>query len=183
MAENYLDPSLFIEGVNKAHGWHAMELTHEDVKKILEIVDGAEHLDEIELVYGGFHLRVHRGAAAAAPAPAMSLPVTGAPATARAATPTPRRVVERAEASLTEDEIAIRAPMLGTFYRSQSPGAPPFVEIGQRVKADDVVCLIEVMKLFNSIRAGADGEVTRIFVENGTLVEYDQALIAVSTGD
>jgi acetyl-CoA carboxylase biotin carboxyl carrier protein len=161
-----------------------MELTHDDVKKILQIIDGAEHLDEVELVYGGFHLRVHRGGSSEPRAPARaavaSATVASAPAAARLSAPEPARPDERA---LRQGEIAVRAPMLGTFYRSPTPGAPPFVEVGQRVKADEVVCIIEVMKLFNSIKAGVDGVVTRIPVENGKLVEYNQTLIVVSETD
>ena len=71
--------------------------------------------------------------------------------------------------------------MLGTFYRSPAPGDPPFVELGKRVRADDTVCLIEVMKLFSSINAGVDGVVTRILVENGTMVEFGQMLIVIAT--
>ena len=71
--------------------------------------------------------------------------------------------------------------MLGTFYRAQTPGAPPFVEVGQRVRADDTVCLIEVMKLFNSVKAGVDGVVTQILAENAKLVEYNEVLIIIST--
>ena len=70
--------------------------------------------------------------------------------------------------------------MLGTFYRSPAPGEPPFVEIGKRVQADDTVCLIEVMKLFSSIKAGVDGVVTRILVENGAMVEFNQMLIVIT---
>jgi acetyl-CoA carboxylase biotin carboxyl carrier protein len=75
--------------------------------------------------------------------------------------------------------VVIRAPMLGTFYRAASPGDPPFVEVGQRVKAGDTVCLIEVMKLFNTIRAGVDGTVTRILHENAGLVEFDEPLLVI----
>ena len=70
--------------------------------------------------------------------------------------------------------------MLGVFYRASGPGEKPFVEVGQRVRADDTVCLIEVMKLFNTNRAGVDGKVVDILVENGGLVEFDQALIFVA---
>ena len=71
--------------------------------------------------------------------------------------------------------------MLGTFYRAPAPGDPPFVKLGKRVQADDTVCLIEVMKLFSSINAGVDGVVTRILVENGTMVEFGQMLIVIAT--
>ena len=75
--------------------------------------------------------------------------------------------------------IAIRAPMLGTFYRAHAPGEKPFVEIGQRVKPNDTVCIIEVMKLFNSIRAGVDGKIAGILAENAALVEYSQILMLI----
>jgi acetyl-CoA carboxylase biotin carboxyl carrier protein len=84
------------------------------------------------------------------------------------------------EPSLAEGEIAIRAPMLGTFYRASAPGQPRFVEAGQHVKADDTLCLIEVMKLFNSVRAGVDGVVRSILAENGSLVEYNQILFVIA---
>jgi|tagenome__1003787_1003787.scaffolds.fasta_scaffold20846197_2 acetyl-CoA carboxylase biotin carboxyl carrier protein len=155
-----------------------MELTHDDVKKILEIIDRAEHLDEVELVFGGFRLHVRRGKA--------SVESSGAPAV-RAPSPRPLETTkpsilqgEAAEPALHKGEIAIRAPMLGTFYRAPAPGQPPFVETGQHVKADDTLCLVEVMKLFNSIRAGVDGTVRSILAENGSLVEYNQILFVIA---
>lgn len=160
-----------------------MNLTHNDVKTILEIVDRAEHLDEIELVFAGLKLHVRRSGGdsitrSTAPAARAAQPAVSsnaafqptAPASAPAGMP----------AELAPNEIAIRAPMLGTFYRASSPGERPFVEVGQRVKAEDTVCVIEVMKLFNTIRAGVDGTVVRIEVPNATLVEYDQALIVIA---
>jgi acetyl-CoA carboxylase biotin carboxyl carrier protein len=158
-----------------------MELSHDDVKKILEIVDASEHLQDLELVYGGFRLHVRRGDGAvehaAAPGGAAAAPVSVAAAPhSSPATTSPAR-----EPTLASGEIAIRAPMLGTFYRSPAPGEPPFVELGKRIRADDTVCLIEVMKLFNSIKAGVDGVVTRILAENGNMVEFDQMLIVIAT--
>jgi acetyl-CoA carboxylase biotin carboxyl carrier protein len=155
-----------------------MDLTHDDVKKILEIIDGAEHLDEVELEFTGFHLHVRRGnAGAESPgAPAIS----AAPAR-QIETPQPSAPPgTRAEPALADGEIAVRAPMLGTFYRASAPGQSPFVEPGQHVKADDTLCLIEVMKLFNSIRAGVDGVVRSILAENGSLVEYNQVLFVIA---
>ncbi len=75
--------------------------------------------------------------------------------------------------------VAIRAPMLGTFYRSPSPTEPPFVEVGKRVAADDPVCLIEIMKLFNTVNAGVDGVILAMAVENGTMVETNDILFLV----
>ena len=155
-----------------------MELTHEDVKRILEIIDRAEHLDEVELVFGGIHLHVRRakGSAESANSPGVST-VSARPIEA----PKPSMLpAERAEPVLAAGDVAIRAPMLGTFYRAPAPGQPPFVEAGQHVKANDTVCLIEVMKLFNSIRAGVDGVVRNILAENGSLVEYNQTLFVIA---
>ena len=73
----------------------------------------------------------------------------------------------------------LRSPMVGTFYRSAAPGSKPFVEIGQRVNAGDPVCIIEAMKMFNQIEADHAGAVTRILVENGQPVEFDQPLLII----
>jgi len=159
-----------------------MNLTHQDVREILSIIDGAEHLNEIELVMGGFRLHVVRNGAggavlqratpmapAAAPAPAA---VASAPAPAAGPGAS---AVEAVPAGI----VAIRAPMLGTFYRAPAPNEPPFVQVGQRVSADDTVCMIEVMKLFNSIRAGVDGTVVKICADNAAMVEFNQVLIHV----
>jgi acetyl-CoA carboxylase biotin carboxyl carrier protein len=162
-----------------------MDLTHSDVQSILKIIDAAEHLQEIEIVHGGFRLHVVRngggslrGQSLSVAQPA-SLPEPAAPPAQ--ATPAPA-ATKPAETIVPEGVVAIRAPMVGVFYRASAPGEKPFVEVGQRVRADDTVCLIEVMKLFNSIRAGVDGEVVKILAENGALVEFDQPVIFVKPG-
>jgi len=160
-----------------------MELTHNDVKSIIGIIDDAKHLDDIELVFAGFRLHVKRsaggdGGGRAAPSPSVdaSRPVALAKP-AETARPAARG---RAEQPAAEGEIVIRAPMLGTFYRAPSPGEKPFVEVGQRVTPDDSVGVIEVMKLFNSIRAGVHGTIVRINAENAALVEFNEALIVIA---
>ena len=161
-----------------------MELTHNDVQSILKMIDAAEHLEEIEIVHGGFRLHVVRNGGGLRREP-QSLPITQPPVENRAAmevasAPSAQAVPPlRAPVEVPEGVIAIRAPMLGVFYRASAPGEKAFVEVGQRVRSDDTVCLIEVMKLFNSIRAGVDGEVVKILADNGGLVEFDQALIFV----
>jgi acetyl-CoA carboxylase biotin carboxyl carrier protein len=75
--------------------------------------------------------------------------------------------------------IAIKAPMLGTFYRTPKPGAPPYVEVGSWVNEDDPVCIIEVMKLFNTVKAGIRGRISQICAEQGQMVEYHQTLFLV----
>ena len=159
-----------------------MNLTHNDVKTILEIVDKAEHLDEIELVFAGLKLHVRRSAGeqVVRSSPAASRPAAAAAASAPAAALQSSPSAKAAPAELAANEIAVRAPMLGTFYRAASPGEKPFIEVGQRVKADDTVCVIEVMKLFNTIRAGVDGTIVRIEAQNAMLVEYDAPLIIIA---
>ena len=75
--------------------------------------------------------------------------------------------------------VTIEAPMIGVFYRAPSPGAPPFVDVGTRVEADTIVCLIEVMKMMNSVPAGVAGTIAEIHVENANPVEYGQPLFRV----
>jgi acetyl-CoA carboxylase biotin carboxyl carrier protein len=156
-----------------------MELTFSDVQNILAIIDKAEHLDEIEVVYGGFRLHVVRnGAGGGKPVSitaGAAAPEKSAVVAAVAAIPPPVAKVE-----VPDGVVAIRAPMLGIFYRASAPGERPFVAEGQSVRADDTVCLIEVMKLFNSIRAGVDGKVVKILADNGGLVEFDQPLMFIA---
>ena len=168
-----------------------MALTHDDVKSLVSIIDNAEHLEEIEIGWGNFQIHLWRSAGAARAAPASA----PGPAPARApvapshdgdgasnppSAPSPASAAQPpAELALADGDVVIRAPMLGTFYRAASPGEPPYAEVGQRVGASDTVCLIEVMKLFNSIRAGVDGTVTRILRENATLVEFDEPIMVI----
>ena len=78
-----------------------------------------------------------------------------------------------------EGVIPIKAPMLGTFYSAPKPGAPPFVEVGQSITEDDTVCIIEVMKLFNTVKAGVRGRIAKICAENAQMVEFQQTLFLV----
>ncbi len=76
--------------------------------------------------------------------------------------------------------VSIPAPMLGTFYRAEAPGKPPFVEVGSRVEPDTIVCIIEVMKMMNSVPAGVAGTVAEVIPENAQLVEYGEPLFRVT---
>jgi acetyl-CoA carboxylase biotin carboxyl carrier protein len=93
------------------------------------------------------------------------------------------KVTERAQPAqptIKEGTTPILAPMVGTFYTAPSPGAPPFVSLGDSVKSDTTVGLIEVMKVFNAVTAGATGKITEICVQNGQFVEYGQALFLIA---
>jgi acetyl-CoA carboxylase biotin carboxyl carrier protein len=142
-----------------------MALTDEDVREILRIIDESE-LSELRIETDGFALHVVKGERrldTPAPTPAP------APPPQRSATP------EQPADGLT----TITAPMLGTFYRAEAPGQPPFVEVGGRVEPDTTVCIIEVMKMMNSVPAGLSGTIRQIFAANGELVEYGQPLFEV----
>lgn len=149
------------------------------VKKLIELLE-ASSVDEIEIKEGEESVRISRNTAApvmaAAPAmmPAPAMPQAPAPAAAAAPAPAP----EPAAASGAEN--ALRSPMVGTFYRSPSPDASPFVEVGQSVRAGDVLCIVEAMKMMNQIEADRAGTVTAIHVENGEPVEFDQPLITIA---
>jgi acetyl-CoA carboxylase biotin carboxyl carrier protein len=145
------------------------------VKKLIELLE-ASSVDEIEIKEGEESVRISRNTGApiamAAPiaAPAMPAPVAPAPAAPAPAAP---------EAAAPSAANAVKSPMVGTFYRSPSPDAAAFVEVGQSVRAGDVLCIVEAMKMMNQIEADRAGTVTAIHAENGEPVEFDQPLITV----
>jgi acetyl-CoA carboxylase biotin carboxyl carrier protein len=150
-----------------------MALSDDDVREILGIIDESE-LDELRIETAGFSLYVRRGGdAAGSLAPAAAAP---------AALPLAARVSPQGD-SVAPAELAgtetVGAPMLGTFYRAEAPGAEPFVELGATVAAETTVCIIEVMKMMNAIPAGVSGTIVEICAENGALVEYGQSLFRV----
>jgi acetyl-CoA carboxylase biotin carboxyl carrier protein len=140
-------------------------LSDDDVREILRLIDESE-LDELRIETEGFSLHMLRGGAG---------PSTSAPPGDAAAREPAAVAPTRAEA----DRVAIEAPMLGVFYRAEAPGATPFVEAGTHVQADTVVCLIEVMKMMNSVAAGVLGTIIEVCAENAALVEYGQPLFRV----
>jgi acetyl-CoA carboxylase biotin carboxyl carrier protein len=147
-----------------------------DLRKIKTLIDLVQQsgIAELEITEGEERVRISRsGVPAAAPAVApVAMPaVAAAPIAAPAAEPA-------AEPAVPEGEI-LKSPMVGTFYRAASPGAKPFVDVGQTVKAGETVCIIEAMKLLNEIEADRDGVIKTILVENGQPVEYGQPLFVV----
>lgn len=149
------------------------------VKKLIELLE-ASSVDEIEIKEGEESVRISRNTGApiamAAPiaAPAMPAPVAPAPAA-----PAPAPAPAAPEAAAPSAANAVKSPMVGTFYRSPSPDAAAFVEVGQSVRAGDVLCIVEAMKMMNQIEADRAGTVTAIHAENGEPVEFDQPLITV----
>lgn len=141
-----------------------------DLRKLKTLIDlvSESGVAELEIREGEDHVRIvnpTRASAAAALQPQTVITAAGA------AAPAP-------EAPAAEKKT-INSPMVGTFYRSPSPGAKPFVEVGQKVAAGDTVCIIEAMKLLNEIEAETDGVIREILVENGSPVEFGQPLFVI----
>ena len=153
------------------------EPTYDDLLAIVRLIEAGSRFSDFRLRSGDIEVEIHRtnGAAAEAPpAPAAPAPSLNASAPANASAPV--------HADLPAGTIVIRSPMVGTFYRAAEPGSPPFVDVGTHVKPDTVVCIIEVMKLMNSVTAGASGIVTHVLAENAHMVEFGQSLIAIKPG-
>lgn len=147
------------------------------VKKLIELLEESG-IGEIEIKEGEESVRISRGvsgAAAPAPSPAVAPP------------PAPTLVAPAASAAPAEPESksaqaeghVVKSPMVGTFYRSPSPSSPAFVEVGKTVKAGDILCIVEAMKMMNQIEADAPGTIAAVLVENGEPVEFDQPLFSI----
>ena len=150
------------------------ELTHDDVARILRIIDEMGDRD-VHLEVGELKLHVTRSGVSRFEESTASAPRVAAPI----APPTSSNKATPAEVDVPAGHVAIRAPTMGTFYRSSSPGAKPHAEIGDRVDPDDTVAVFEVMKLFTTLKAGVAGTITALPVANETLVEQDQVLLII----
>ena len=138
------------------------------IKKLIEIIEESD-IAEIEITEGEESVRINRYSSAVAP-----VAVAAAPVAVTAAAPTASEPVA-AEPS----GHAVKSPMVGTFYRSASPGSAPFVEVGHSVKEGETLCIIEAMKILNQIEADKTGVIKKILIENAQPVEYDQALFII----
>lgn len=147
-----------------------------DIRKIKKLIDLIKEsgIAEIEIHEGEESVRIS-SASSIAPV-VMPAPAIAAPAIVPTTTAAP---VETAAPETNNHENAVKSPMVGTFYRSSSPEAGTFVEVGQSVSAGDVICIIEAMKMFNQIEADRSGTVKAILVENGHPVEFDEPLIII----
>ena len=146
------------------------------VKKLIELLDESG-IAEIEITEGEESVRISRyaqGAPAAVAAPLAAAPPP-APAPSQAA-PEP---APAPPAAAKEDGVEIKAPMVGTYYSAPSPGASPYVQVGDRVNKGDTICIIEAMKMMNQIEAEVGGIVKSIRVQNGEPVEYGQTLVVI----
>ena len=167
-----------------------MSLTAADVAEILRLLEQSS-FDELNLEINGTKLSLRRGGASSG-APAGGAAREAVTTATRATSPSaanssptqsaaPAQSATNAAAPKSSDPNIhdVPSPLLGTFYRSPKPGAPPFVEVGATVTEDSIVAIIEVMKLMNTVRAGVRGTVTEILPGDGTLVEYDQPILRI----
>jgi len=161
-----------------------MELSEDDVLHILKLIDESK-FDYFQLEVGELKITVSKGEpiplAGSAPQPAAVIPAP-APAAKPAVMPAPAAAATAPaakSAAIPEGMLPITAPLLGTFYVAPEPGAPPFVKVGQQITEDTTVGLIEVMKVFNSVRATVNGTIVEVVAQNGQFVEFGQTLFIV----
>ncbi len=144
-----------------------------DLRKLKKLIDLVQEsgIAELEITEGEEKVKIVKGGAVSLAPVAAAAPVEARPAAPAPAT---------AEPPTGQEGHVVKAPMVGTFYRSPSPDAKAFVEVGQAVKEGDTICIIEAMKLMNEIEADAGGTVKAILVENGQPVEYGQPLFILA---
>ncbi|KAF1019996.1 MAG: Biotin carboxyl carrier protein of acetyl-CoA carboxylase [Paracidovorax wautersii] len=136
-----------------------------DLRKLKTLIDlvSESNVSELEITEAEGKVRIVKSGAQVVAAPLVAAPVAAAPVAAAPA----------------ETGHAVQSPMVGTFYRASSPGAKPFVEVGDTIKEGDTICIIEAMKILNEIEADKSGTVTKILVDNGQAVEYGQSLFII----
>ncbi|MBX3730627.1 MAG: acetyl-CoA carboxylase biotin carboxyl carrier protein [Candidatus Sumerlaeia bacterium] len=160
-------------------------MTHQQIKELLEMVSTLG-LEELEIEREGFHLRVlgrRTSYAVSAPVPVAPAPLPPAPAAAASSAPAePAAPAPTLAASRDADDARyakVTAPMIGTFYRAAAPESPAFVDVGDSVDENTVLCIIEAMKLMNEIKAETRGTIRKVLVENGQPVEYGQPIFLI----
>lgn len=157
-----------------------------DIKQIQELIKFVSRsgVNEVSIEQKEFKITIKTNQAptyvTGAPAPqAISVTATPAPAAVAAVPASPAATEAKPAATETSNYITVKSPMIGTFYRSSSPDKPLFVNVGDEIKAGQVVCIIEAMKLFNEIESEVSGRIVKVLVDNASPVEYDQPLFLV----
>lgn len=150
-----------------------------DIKQVIDLMKRAE-LTEFDLEKEGFKLHLSRKEKDAVPQIIQAAPVAAAPVAAAAAASEAKPAAASAPVEEKGIEL-IKSPMVGTFYRAPSPESPVFAEVGTKVTAESVVCIIEAMKVMNEIQSEISGTITEVLVENGDAIEFGQPLFKVKT--
>ncbi len=167
-----------------------MPISYKEIAEIIKIIDASD-CDELVVELDGARLEVRRHGKdsqaraaysdqeteAEGNAAAFASKAAAGPSTAVRAATGPAS--QAGDAGLSDIRVAVRSPMVGTFYRAPSPQEPPFVEVGDSVKAGDRLCLIEVMKLYTTIVADIAGRIVEVAADNAVLVEHDQILFII----
>ena len=153
-----------------------------DLRKLKKLIDLVEEsgIAELEITEGEEKVKIVKSSGAPAAAATLAVPIPVQPAPLAA--PAPAVAAPAAEQSepVAPEGHPVKSPMVGTFYRTPSPDAKPFVEVGQAVKEGQIICIIEAMKLMNEIECDKSGTVKAILVENGQPVEYGQPLFIIA---
>ena len=149
-----------------------------EIKELIDLIENSQ-VEEFEIEKAGVRVRIKKGRGGQVLQSDSSSSLGSASSSKQGA-------AKEQESSKREEEnkgfATVRAPVVGTFYRALTPGAPPYVEEGTEVKKGQVLCLIEAMKLMNEIEAEIEGRITAILVENGQPVEYGQPLFLIDPG-
>ncbi|MBX7181899.1 MAG: acetyl-CoA carboxylase biotin carboxyl carrier protein [Bacteroidia bacterium] len=159
------------------------------LKEIQELIKFVSRsgVSEVEIENNGFKIVIKTPTVASvavpqvvtvAPAPVIAAPIAAPVSAPAVVEPTPA-AASPAKAEDTSKYIAVKSPMIGTFYRSSSPEKPPLVSVGDEIKKGDVLCIIEAMKLFNEIESEFSGKIVKVLVDDASPVEYDQALYLI----
>ncbi len=167
-------------------------MNQKELKELIEFIE-AHDIAEFELERGDVKVRIKRNVAGnatgaipvpvamhVAPAP-IPMPVSAAPVTS-ATSASAETAAPPKEVPAEEGLHMVKSPIVGTFYESPSPGSPPFIKVGDRVTAGQVLCIVEAMKLMNEIESDASGEIVKKLVQNGQPVEYGQAMFVIRPG-
>jgi len=151
-----------------------------DLRKLKTLIDlvSESNISELEITEAEGKVRIVKAAPVPLNQPSMMPAMAAPPMPSAAPTPLPSAVGNDAPPAEAAGKL-IKSPMVGTFYRSASPGAKPFVELGSAIKEGEPVCIIEAMKIMNEIEADCSGKVARILCENGQAVEFGQPLFVV----
>ena len=148
------------------------------VKKLIELLEES-NVAEIEIREGEETVRISRNYPGAQPMPQQYFMQAPAPAAQPMSAPAPAASGTASIPASTHRGQPVKSPMVGTFYRSPSPDSKPFVEVGQQVKATDIIGIVEAMKMMNQIEAGRAGTIEAIIAQDGQPVEFDQALVVI----
>lgn len=149
------------------------------VRQLVELMDEFD-LNLVDLKQGAQRVRLRRGGEpVVVSAPPVAASSASPPPVAASAGPAPAKVVDAAAAASGKKTAVIKSPMVGTFYSSPKPDAPPYVKVGDMISPETVVCLIEAMKVFNELPAETSGRIVAVLAESGAPVEYGQALFEI----